>query len=460
MKIQNRLTLAFSSIFGLILLSFIVVMFQYYQKQSVKDYFDRLHLKATVKVDMIDGETIDPDILHLIDDNMPVAMEPQVTIWNECGGLVYWDRSHLPDAERQFLFDKLDETNLYNTWFGQMQICAFTRQGEKCQYKVIAMGTDVAGIARRKAMRNAFAISFVVTLLALIIALRVLARQAFAPVSHMIDEVSAITDLHDYTPINEGNGKDELAKLAVTFNNMLAQLKQSFDAQRQFVYNISHELRTPLSAIIAELELTKQECKSEDDYKRAVDSVLGDSRRIVKLSNDLLDLAKANYAPADIAMHNVRIDEILLEACCKEQKAHPDYNIHLNFDADMIDDSMVTVRGNEYLLGVAFANLLDNACKFSEDKACEVNISQKGDNVVLDFIDKGIGINAEDQKKLFTPFFRGANHTFADGNGIGLSLTHKIIELHQGNISFTSQPGATDFSISLNSKLAQNESVS
>ena len=107
------------------------------------------------------------------------------------------------------------------------------------------MGTDVAGIARRKAMRNAFAISFVVTLLALIIALRVLACQAFAPVSHMIDEVSAITDLHDYTPINEGNGKDELAKLAVTFNNMLAQLKQSFDAQRQFVYNISHELRTP-----------------------------------------------------------------------------------------------------------------------------------------------------------------------------------------------------------------------
>ena len=79
-------------------------------------------------------------------------------------------------------------------------------------------------------------------------------------------------------------------------------------------------------------------------------------------------------------------------------KGPSDYNIHLNFDADMIDDSMVTVRGNEYLLGVAFANLLDNACKFSEDKACEVNISQKGDNVVLDFIDKGIGINAEDQK--------------------------------------------------------------
>ena len=51
------------------------------------------------------------------------------------GGLVYWDRSHLPDAERQFLFDKLDETNLYNTWFGQMQICAFTRQGENANIK-------------------------------------------------------------------------------------------------------------------------------------------------------------------------------------------------------------------------------------------------------------------------------------------------------------------------------------
>lgn len=80
MKIQNRLTLLFSFLFGIILFGFIVGVYQFYSNRSREDYFQRLHLKAALKVDLIDGETIAPDVLHAFYENIPPNYEPQVTI--------------------------------------------------------------------------------------------------------------------------------------------------------------------------------------------------------------------------------------------------------------------------------------------------------------------------------------------------------------------------------------------
>ncbi len=113
-------------------------------------------------------------------------------------------------------------------------------------------------------------------------------------------------------------------------------------------------------------------------------------------------------------------------------------------------DEAVSIKGNEYLLKTAFVNLMENACKFSPDKHCDVSILFQLDKAVVNFSDKGIGISETDLPHIFTPFYRGENKKYADGNGIGLSLTHKIISLHKGTVSIHSQPQqGTTFKVEL-----------
>lgn len=235
--------------------------------------------------------------------------------------------------------------------------------------------------------------------------------------------------------LTSNSGNDELAELADTFNEMLNRLEGSFEAQKHFVSNISHELRTPLAAIITELELSAAKDRTNEEYKIAVQHTLADARKLVRLSNSLLDLAKASYHPSEIAFKPVRIDEILLDARQQVQKVNPNYKIDIHFDPEFLreeNDDQISVNGNEYLLKVAFVNLFENGCKFSNDRKSTVSISLRDKKIILRFMDNGIGISEADIKNVFNPFYRGDNKTFADGNGIGLSLTHKIIMLHKG----------------------------
>lgn len=452
MKIQNRLCLVFSALFGLILLLFIIGVYRYYRAEVHDDYFDRLHLQAAMKVDLIDGETVDKDVLHVLYQNSPVQIEPWVTIYNMDSKLIYRDKKRvISDQQQRLLYQKILLEGQYQTWYGENQLYGMVIQGTKGYYVVWAMGYDTRGMSQLNLLETVLSVAYLIAMLFIILTVRLFTKQAFRPVTKMTKKVSDISDLHQLSiRLDEGNGKDELAHLAITFNRMFKQLQSSFDAQKQLVYNISHELRTPLSAIVTELELISDADHSKKDYEEAVKKVLHDSHRLVKLSNDLLDMAKANYEPSEIATHTVRLDEILLDACRREQKSDKGYSVQIAFDdEELSDDKQVSLLGNEYLLSVAFSNLIDNGCKYSPHKTCEVHIKIDGSYVIVKVVDHGIGISQQDMDSIFEPFYRGTNKSYADGNGIGLSLVKKIIETHHGTIAVDSQPGHTVFTVKL-----------
>lgn len=250
--------------------------------------------------------------------------------------------------------------------------------------------------------------------------------------------------------VKEGNGKDEIAELAVTFNAMLNRLENSFDAQKEFVSNISHELRTPITAMLTEFQVTVEKERSNEFYKDAIHHAISDTQKLVRLSNSLLDLAKANYDHTEISFKEIRLDEILLDARNDAIHDHPEFKISIIFEQEIEDDDFISVLGNEYLLKVAFMNLIENGCKFSEQKMASVAITYFKDKTILRFQDQGIGIREDEVPKIFHAFYRAGDKKFAGGNGIGLSLTKKIIELHKGTIAVHSQPGiGTTFTVEL-----------
>lgn len=176
-----------------------------------------------------------------------------------------------------------------------------------------------------------------------------------------------------------------------------------------------------------------------EEYKTALQNALNDAHKLVRLSNSLLDFAKASYDPSEISFKEVRIDEVLLDARQQVQQSNSKYKVEIHFENEFENEEDIIINGNEYLLKTAFVNLFENGCKFSVDNTCKASISFENNKINLKFSDNGIGISKDDLKNIFTTFYRGENKRFAEGNGIGLALTEKIIQLHQGTISVDSE---------------------
>lgn len=277
-----------------------------------------------------------------------------------------------------------------------------------------------------------------------------LAKSVLKPVANISNKMKDITANNLHLRLVGYNESDEFGELAASFNKALDIIETSFESQKMFVSNVSHELQTPLAILIGEIDLALLKDRTLDEYKQTLINSRQDTNKVIIFLNGLLDLAKASYDESKISMSIVRVDEILLDARELVLKGNKKYNIELIFNQEINEESGLTIKGNEYLLRMAFANLMENNCKYSENKTSKVEITTKNKKIILQFSDSGIGIPESEIDHLFTPFYRGSNKNFAQGNGIGLALVKRVITLHKGNISLTSVVGkGTTFHIEL-----------
>jgi signal transduction histidine kinase len=395
---------------------------------------------------------IQPHVLQLIYKNSPnLLFEEEVAIYDTSFNLLYHDAVEIDKVkETRQMINEIVQQKQIRFYQGKMQVVGILYHHNNSDYVITSAANDQLGYAKLANLKYTLIIAFFVSIIFIYIAGHIFSSKALKPVSDMVDEVEEITATNLDLRIKEGNGKDEIAELAVTFNAMLNRLEKSFDAQKEFVSNISHELRTPITAMLTELQVTVEKERNSEYYKSAIEHAISDAQKLVRLSNSLLDLAKANYDHTEIAFKEVRLDELILDARNDTMHDQPDYKINIVFETEIEDDDFISVLGNEYLLKVAFINLMENGCKFSKDKESAIAITYFKDKAILRFQDHGVGIDESELPHIFTAFYRGANQQFVSGNGIGLSLTKKIIDLHKGTITVTSKKGeGTTFTVEL-----------
>ncbi len=241
-------------------------------------------------------------------------------------------------------------------------------------------------------------------------------------------------------------------------------IERALSSQKMFASNVSHELRTPLAAIMGELGLALQRDRTSDDYKDRISRALDDASRMSDTIIGLLNMARAEYDASQIKMEHLRIDELIMDVVEELQRANPNYHVNISFDDDSqepklrdsfesgsIDDSLVTLIANRYLLALAVRNLIENNCKYSSDHVSEIVI-HNGTRLSVTFSDYGAGMTAEEQRHLFKPFYRGTS-TSAHGYGIGMALVQRIVELHGFKITIHSKRGhGTSFVLHLSNE--------
>lgn len=436
MKIRTKLTIRYTAVTATVFL-FLMGMIWFLSESNRKSVFYRdLKKEGITKANLFLQHKVDAATMQSIYmNNREFIDEVEVAVYEPDFNLLYHDAKEIDRVkETPEMIRRIVEKKSIEFFEGDYQVVGLLYPFEGKDYVITAAAFDGYGYAKLDALRNILLILWGVGLAVLAVVGYFLSRSALSPVSNIVRKVEKITasNLDERVPV--ADEKDELGELAVTFNHTLDRLEQSFDAQKMFVSNVSHELRTPMAALIGGLEVTLLKERSGEAYRKAVEEALTDADKVVKLSEGLLNLARASYQPEQISMEEVRLDELLLDARELVLKANKEYKVNLLFEEETDDDAMITVSGNAYLLKTAFVNLMENNCKFSDDKTSSVQISFYEEKSILRFSDSGIGIPAEDMKYLFTAFHRGSNRNYAVGNGIGMALVQKIVFLHKGNI--------------------------
>lgn len=452
MQIKTRLTLLFTSLVAALLLAFSLTVYFTSSHTREDEYFKRLKQQAATKANLLFDTKVTPAVLQLIYKNAPNALfQEEVAIYDTAFRLLYHDAVEIDKVkETRSMIDSIILQEEIQFYLKDLQVIGFLYKHNGQQYIITAAAKDEYGLTKLANLRNTIIIAFLFSIVVIFFVGQFLAKKALQPVSSLVQKVKRITVTNLDLRVEEGNRKDEIAALAITFNEMLNRLESSFDAQKHFVSNISHELRTPLTAMLAEMQLTIQKERSNAAYQQSIEHIITDIQQLIRLSNSLLDLAKASYDQTEISFKEVRLDEILLDARNDVLRNQPHYKVNILFEKEADDDHSISVNGNEYLLRVAFINLIENGCKFSNDKQVTTSISYNEKEIILRFSDNGIGIGHEELPYLFTPFYRGANKKFAAGNGIGLFLTQKIVSLHHGSLSVQSKENeGTTFTLTL-----------
>jgi signal transduction histidine kinase len=261
----------------------------------------------------------------------------------------------------------------------------------------------------------------------------IFAKRIIAPIKRITGEVNLITSKNLSQRIKIDDSRDELTKLAETFNNLLNRLQDSFATQRRFISNASHELSTPLTSVSSQLEVALQKTRSQEEYQEVISSVYDDIRDLQQLTQSLLDIAKAG-SQGTIDLAEVRLDEILFKVVSDIQKQNKAYRAMLNFELFPEDEKRLTVFGNANLLYSAFKNIIENGCKYSGNHKSEVCASFNNNNINVKVTNHGDVINEADLQNIFQPFFRADSAQGKPGFGLGLTLSKSILSLHKGSI--------------------------
>ncbi len=429
MKIRTQLIFLFSIITGTILLIFAAVTYYSAVDNREREFYVLLKKEAVTKANLyFNAEVEEKTLQDIYKSSRQILDEAEVAIFDDDFNLLYHDAIEIDFVkETPEMMNHIYQNGEIQFYQGSWQVIGLLYEHANKNYIITASAIDQYGYTKLNSLLKTLIFLFIISMLFIFIAGRYFSKKAFQPVRNMVEKAKGITatNLDLRLPANE-KSNDELSELANTFNEMLDRLENSFEAQKDFVSNISHELRTPLAAIIAEQEWALSKKRNVEEYNAVLKNSLDDTKKLVRLTNSLLDFAKASYDPSEISFRKLRIDETLLDARHQVQFENPEYKINIRFENDFENEEEITVNGNEYLLKVGFANLFENGCKFSEDKSCLVSVSvgnnrnpanqfspdssvSASDNlsqhIVLGFKDQGIGISENDLDNIFTPFF-------------------------------------------------------
>jgi signal transduction histidine kinase len=339
------------------------------------------------------------------------------------GGDVHWDINILKQVVNQrkvqFFQDDRQVTGIYY-------------KDNSGNYIIMVAALDDSGYHYLSDLRLIMLFFFLVALVITYVMGSVFSKVALFPIVNITRNLKRIrsSSLDLRLPVAHKK-TDEIDTLSVTINQLLEHLEQSFESQRSFIAHASHELRTPITTILGEAETTLVMDRQKNEYQFSLINIIRETERLNQIINSLTELVQTDTASYEF--HSISMDELLWEII--DELSDENVDIQYNLPPNR---AKYTLQGNRQLLFIGINNIIKNAIKFSGKQKvyCALFCDEQGVNITIR--DEGIGIEPKDISLIFQPFYRASNALNFSGYGIGLSLTHNIVKLHNGTINVTS----------------------
>jgi signal transduction histidine kinase len=442
MNIRAKLTVIFFGIVIVVLTAISLSIYYFSSNYRETDFYRRLRNRAinTAKV-LVEVEEVNAELLRRMERNNPASLPNQyIVIYNYKNEVLYSSEGKdVIQADTTLLNNiRLQKEIKFKSLDYELLGFLYTEGYER--YTVIAGATDVYGRDALNNLRNVLIITFGISMIFVSILGWFFAGKVLSPISKIVNDVDKITAVNLSQRLEEGNKKDELGKLAATFNKMLERLQAAFSAQKNFIANASHEIKTPITIMKAEVDVALLQEREKSQYVKVLQSVVGGLQGLNKLSTQLLLLAQTSAEESAASFSMIRIDDILWEMKEELLRAFPEYEVAIDFDLK-VNDQLLQIRGDEQLVKAAILNLMDNACKYSDDKKVIISLHTRDkSSIIIKFINNGPGIEPDSLSRIFEPFYRGPAGKKVKGFGIGLSLVSRIVKIHGGLITVDSVP--------------------
>ncbi|MCT4622334.1 MAG: HAMP domain-containing histidine kinase [Schleiferiaceae bacterium] len=252
----------------------------------------------------------------------------------------------------------------------------------------------------------------------------------------------------DLTKRIEVNSNDELDQVAMTFNEMAETIQQNIEEikgveklRKELIGNVSHDLRTPIASIqgYAETLEMKAENITIDERRKYLNIIVKSCERLKSLVNDLFELSKLESSQVKLNMEPFSISEMVQDVVNKYRIMAQKKGITLH---TIISKNTPLVTADVSMIDRVLQNLIDNAIRFCDEGDSihiEIDTENPG-NVMVSVIDTGKGMTKAELENIFDRYYRGRNEENAtQGNGLGLAIVKKIIDIHNGSISVSSQ---------------------
>lgn len=265
-------------------------------------------------------------------------------------------------------------------------------------------------------------------------------KRTLRPVSRMTETVRKICKDNDLSKrIGLGRGRDEIYRLAQTFDDLLAQVEAGLKRERQFTSDVSHELRTPIYAMQLQCEELLAEKQLDEQTRQKIEFLNQKIKYLTQMISQLLLLSRADQGRQKLNMEKINFSELtemaVMEA--KEMAAEKNITVSAEIDPD------IYIWGDETLLIRLWINLLENAVRYGKENGrADIRLRLEGGTICGSITDDGIGIGKEDLPHIWERFYQAdASRSSNNSSGLGLSMVLWIVKAHGGTIRAESELG-------------------
>lgn len=256
--------------------------------------------------------------------------------------------------------------------------------------------------------------------------------------TYLSSRIKAISSKNLKENVSGIDGEDEIAELALSFNNLLNRLDEAFQREQQFIADVAHELKTPLATLKSSFEVTLSKKRSAKEYHEVIERSVTEIDHLSSTLKNVLDLAWSESSMEENNRTKFNLTELLEDLYDIAQKMALKKNIEVSLSAP----PKMYLLGFREKLARAILNIIENGIKYSPNGGkVQIELEKVKHRIYINITDTGRGILVEEIPFIFERFYRGSKTDKVLGSGLGLAIAKSIIKLHQGDIKVSSKVG-------------------